>query len=71
MATLVEEENPKTSELNEWELEVATKVFRSFETGLREGTEEPIFRILEFILDLGWEEGYDNKIFKFNQKKSF
>ena len=32
------QENPKTAELNEWELEVATKVFRSFETGLREGT---------------------------------
>ena len=38
MATFVKDENTKTCELNEWELEVATKVFRSFETGLREGT---------------------------------
>ena len=40
------QENPKTSELNEWELEVATKVFRSFETGLREGTILPKVSLL-------------------------
>jgi hypothetical protein len=45
MASLVEDENPKPSELTEWELEVATKVFRSFETGLREGTILPKVRL--------------------------
>ena len=29
---------PEPPELSKWELDVATKVFRSFETGLREGT---------------------------------
>ena len=38
MSSLVKEEKSKTCELTDWELEVVTKVFRSFETGLREGT---------------------------------
>ena len=42
------QENPKTSELTEWELEVATKVFRTFETGLREGTILPKVRLFCF-----------------------
>ena len=42
MASLVEEENSKTCELTDWELEVVTKVFRSFETGLREGSILPM-----------------------------
>ena len=40
------QEKSKTCELTEWELEVATKVFRSFETGLREGTILPKVRLL-------------------------
>ena len=42
-----EEKVVRPHELTKWELDVATKVFRSFETGLREGTILPkvIYRI--------------------------
>ena len=35
------------SDLADWEMEVVTKVFRSFETGLREGTILPKVRVLQ------------------------
>ena len=38
------QEKPPVAELAEWELQVVTRVFRSFETGLREGTMKPKVR---------------------------
>ena len=35
------------SDLADWEMEVVTKVFRSFETGLRERTILPKVRVLQ------------------------
>ena len=41
-------------ELTDWELEVVTKVFRSFETGLREGTILPKVGNNMFVRRVGW-----------------
>ena len=40
--------NDKPADLTDWELEVVTKVFRSFETGLREGTILPKVGLVVF-----------------------